>query len=162
MSIDLATTMLAAVLALGAGVMAVAALRARSLFVTAGCVAGVAALAAGGVVLLGGGDGALALAAFGVGVAPVIVLGGVLLSARTAKTTGGGAWVSAIAVVSGVGAAVAIMPELGAPTSLPSAPSAPITLWLGALVFTCAAACVVVLGYGERGALRRHDVETDS
>lgn len=154
MTIALAVTWLASVLALGAGVMAVVALRARSLFVTAACVAGVAALSAAAVLLLGGGDGAVAIAAFGVAIAPVVVMGGVLLSARTAKTMRSGVWPSAVAVVAGLAAAAAIAPELAAApaTTLPHAPT---SLWLGALVFVAAAACVAVLGYGERGVLQR-------
>lgn len=161
MSVALAVTWLAGVLALGAGVLAVAALRARSLFVTAACLAGVVALAAAAALLLGGGDGAVAMAAFGVALAPVIVMAGVLLSARTAKTTRGGLWISAVAVVAGVAAAVAIAPELGAgPTAAPS--SAPISLWLGVLMFVAATACVAVLGYGERGVLQRPEPGPDA
>jgi len=158
-SAALATTLLAGVLALGAGVMALAALRARSLFVTGACIGGVAALAAATLALLGGGDGAVALAALGVALAPVILLGGVLLSARTAKTTRGGLWVNVLAVLAGIAAAIAIAPELGAPRAATS--TAPLTLWLGLIVFVAAAACVAVAGYGERGALRGHDEGPD-
>jgi len=161
MSVALAVTWLAGVLALGAGVMAVAALRARSLFVTAACVAGVVALAAAAALLLGGGDGAVAMAAFGVAFAPLVIMAGVLLTARTARTTRGGLWVSVVAVVAGLAAAAVIAPELGgAPAALLS--HAPISLWLGALVFVAAAGCVAVLGYGERGVLQRPEPEPDA
>lgn len=147
---------LATVLALGAGVVALAALRARSLFVLAACVAGASSLAAGALVLLGAGDGAVALAAFGVGVAPVVLMGGVLLSARTAKTTRSAPWIGMIAVAAGIGAAALLAPELGRASAGP-VQIGPVGLWIGMLVFVAAAAVVGLLGYGERGALGRLD-----
>lgn len=147
---------LAVALALGVAVLALAMLRARSLFVTAAAVAAISALAASAVLLLGGGDGALALAAFGVGVAPLVLMGAVLLSARTAKGGRGGLIAHGMGVVAAIAAAVLIAPEWTARASNDAA-QAPTPLWLGVLVFVAAAASVAVLGFGERGALGRND-----
>jgi len=155
-----AAAWLAVILALGAGVLAVAMLRSRSLFVTAAALAAMTALAAGVLVLLGGGDGAVALAAFGVGVAPLLLLGGVLLSARTAKGGRGGWIVHGVAIGAAVAAAAMIAPEWSPRLSVEAA-QAPAGLWLGVLVFVAACVCVALLGYGERGVLQRRQRRPD-
>jgi hypothetical protein len=147
---------LAVALAMGAAVLAFAMLRSRSLFITAAAVAAMSALAASALLLLGGGDGVISLVAFGVGLAPVLLLGAGLLSARTAKSGRGGFIVHGAALVAAIAAAVLVAPELGAGATS-TAPAAPAPLWLGALIFVTAAACVAVLGYGERGVLERRD-----
>lgn len=147
---------LAVALAMGAAVLAFAMLRSRSLFITAAAVAAMSALAASALLFLGGGDGVISLVAFGVGVAPVLLMGAVLLTARTAKSGRGGVIVHGAALVAAIAAAVLVAPELGAGATS-TAPAAPTPLWLGGLVFVAAAACVAVLGYGERGVLERRD-----
>jgi hypothetical protein len=152
---------LAVVSAVGVGVLALAMLRARSLFVTAAAVAAMSALAVCAVLLLHGGDGAVALAAFGVGIAPVLLMGVVLLSTRAAKGARGGAVVYGAALFAAVAAAAVIAPEWrGSAISTPS--STPVPLWTGALVLVAAAACLAVLGYGERGVLERRDRGPDA
>lgn len=147
---------LAVALALGVAVLALAMLRARSLFITATAVAAMSALAAGAVLLLGGGDGAVALAAFGVGVAPLVLMGAVLLSSRTAKGGRSGLIAHGIGVAAAIAGAVLIAPEWT--TRAPSdAAQAPTPLWLGVVVFVAVVACVAILGFGERGALDRND-----
>jgi hypothetical protein len=147
---------LAVVLTFGVAVLALAMLRARSLFITAAAVAAMSALAAGAVLLLGGGDGVVALAAFGVGVAPLVLMGAALLSSRTAKGGRGGLIAHGIGVAAAVAGAVLIAPEWTerAPSD---AAQAPTPLWLSVLIFVAATACVVVLAFGERGALDRNE-----
>lgn len=151
---------LAVTLALGVAVLAVAMLRARSLFITAAATAGMSALAAGVLLLLGGGDGALTLAAFGVGVAPVALLGAVLLSARAAKGSRG-AWIAhAIALAAAIAAGVMVAPEWASEPRAAAAQES-IPLWLALLLFAVAIGCVAVLGYGERGVLERQERGAD-
>lgn len=151
---------LAVALALGVAILAIAMLRARSLFITAAAAAGMSALAAGVLLLLGGGDGALTLAAFGVGVAPVVLLGAVLLSARAAKGSRGGWIAHALALAAAIGAGVMIAPEWAAqPRAVTAQESMP--LWLALLLFAVAIGCVAVLGYSERGVLERQERGSD-
>lgn len=147
-------------LALTAGVIAAAfyAVTARSLF--AMCVALVAAgaLAAGALLALGAGGAALGQALFGVALAPVILLAALLLSSRAVKPARGGRPWLTIAAASAVAAAILWgAPELAGPSTarVAPAPAAPITPWIAPLIFVAAAACVGLLGFGERGALER-------
>jgi hypothetical protein len=151
---------LAVALALGVAVLAVAMLRARSLFITAAATAGMSAVAAGVLLLLGGGDGALTLAAFGVGVAPVVLLGAVLLSARTAKGSRRGWIAHAIALAAAIGAAAMIAPEWASQARAVAAQES-MPLWLALLLFAVSVGCVAVLGYGERGVLERQERGAD-
>jgi hypothetical protein len=142
--------------ALVAGVAAIAAamLAARTIFVMCMAFAAMAASASAALAAMDAGGAALALAAFGVGVAPVLMLSGVLLSARTAKRSARGIpLISALAIGAGVLIAVLISPDLAvAPRAI--APMAPGGLWLAGLVFVTTGACAALLGYGERGVLR--------
>lgn len=151
---------LAAALALGVVVLAIATWRARSLLASAAAIAAMSALAASALLLLGGGDGALALAAFGVGVAPIVLLGVVLLSARTAKSERGGLLVQGVAFLAAVGVAILIAPEFSEQAASRGR-HAPAPLWLGLMIFVAAAACVALLGYGERGVLGRRETGRD-
>jgi hypothetical protein len=153
---------LALVLALGATVVAAAMLRARSLLVMAVCLAAIAALVSGAVILLGGGDGALAIVVVGVGLAPFLILAGLLLSARTAKTPPRGAlWLSAFAIVAGLAGALSLGPELAvSPAPLGGGEIAGV--WLAVLVFAAGAGCAGLLGYGERGVLERREPGRES
>src|SRR5262249_38645826 len=79
--------LLALVLTCGAGVVAVGALTARSLFALCMYVAAAAALATGAALALGAGDAGLGLALFAAAWAPVLLLAAMLLSGRTVKPT---------------------------------------------------------------------------
>lgn len=142
---------LALVFALAAIAAAFAALSVRALFATAMGVAGACACAAVALLALGAGEGALALALFGAALAPVLMLGGVLLSARASKALKHGPiWFTAIAAA--VTAAVVVWgaPELAAapaPHMLDGAAGP----WLAALVFVSALGVIALLGFGERG-----------
>lgn len=135
--------------------VALAMLAARSLFAVSVMAAALAALAAAVLMSAGGGDGAIALAAFGVGLAPVLVLAGVLLSARAVKSGKRRLpLLHVLAMAGGVAAIAAIAPELTADAPvLRAVPGSGV--WLAALVFVAAVACIGLLGYGERGVLER-------
>lgn len=149
------TALLALALAMGAAIAAAAILRARSLFTMTVSVAAMSALAAGSVLLLGGRDGAVALAVFGVALAPLFLLGAMLLSVRIVKSSSG-RWVNIVALIAGLGAAYAIAPEVAASHPAENHISS-IGLWLAMLVFVAVVGCVALLGYGERGVLQRLD-----
>ena len=86
-----------------------------------------------------------------------------LLSARTVKPARRGlsALVLAAAVAGALGAAL-MAPELeSTPAMQVEAPAAP-GLWLAGLVFVAAIGAVVLLGYGERGALQAPRDEVSS
>ena len=139
---------------LGVLVSGIAALLARSLFVTSicACVAGVMASVL--LVLLGAGSGALTLALVVGAWAPLLLLAAMLLSKRTAKGIARRPWLSILAAAGAacalawVGAAI----EPGAATQ-PAHASAQIAYWLTLLALTLAAMCVGLLGPGERGVL---------
>jgi hypothetical protein len=141
-----------AAILLGA-VGAVAVLWARSLFSACVGLAALCACAAAALLALGYADGALAFGLLGVGVAPVLLLGGVLLASRAVKPHARGLpWLS---IMAGVLAGLAMMwaaPMLDIPQPI-QPPRGGISIALVALVFATAAACVALLGYGERGAL---------
>jgi hypothetical protein len=147
--------------ALVAGVAAIAAamLAARTMFVMCVALAAMAALGAAALAAMDAGEAGLALAAFGVGLSPVLLLSGVLLSARAAKRSSRGLpLVSVLAIGAGLMMAVLIAPDLAvAPQTV--APMAPGGFWLAGLVFVAAAACAALLGYGERGVLERREPE---
>jgi hypothetical protein len=150
-----AMPLLALVLAGAMIAAAIAALTARSLFTMAVASAAAAAACAAAALALGAERGALGLALFGVGIAPVLLMAGMLLSARTARATRKGApWASLAAGAAMVCALAFVAPELSAPraTLLASADLAP---WLALVVFVAAAACLGMLGFGERGAIER-------
>lgn len=135
------------------GVAAFAVLAARSLFSLCVALAALSACAAGALLALDRPDGAAALALLGVGIAPIVLLGGVLLSARAAKPrTRGSPWLSIGAAILAAAAMLWAAPtlELGPAIAAPrgGAPSA-----LAVLIFVASAACVGLLGYGERGVL---------
>jgi len=117
--------------------------------------AGVCAAAA--VMLLRGGDGALAFAVFAAAWAPVLLLAAMLLSVRSAKTGRAklpwpsllGAFIAALALwwpLLELRSAVAVTP---------SQPVAALSFWLAPVVCVAAVVCLGALGYGERGVLAR-------
>jgi hypothetical protein len=134
--------------------VAIAVVNSRSLFVMSVAIAATSALAAAAVLALRGGDGALAVAAFGVGLAPIILLAGVLLSARVTKAPARG-----VAMLSAIGVAGAVIVVLHVAQDLPNAHAQstgsgdPPGIWLAALLFVVAIGCAALLGYGERGVL---------
>jgi hypothetical protein len=112
---DQATPWLAIAAMLLALFAAARVLAARSLFTAAVSVSALAACVSAALLALGQGQGPLALALLGAGVAPVLVLGGVLLSNRAAQPRAKGApWLS---IAAAVGAGAAMMwaaPSIGA------------------------------------------------
>lgn len=136
---------------------AVGAIASRSLFVM--CVhvatAGVSVAAAG--LLLRGGQGGLALALFAATWAPVLLMAAMLLGARSAK----GAqrrtpWLSWIGAAFATGAIWWPLLELrGAAPEMGAHALAGLGFWLAPIALAAGAACVGVLGYGERGAYAR-------
>ncbi len=154
--------------ALCAGVLAsaIGASTARSLFSVSMFVAVAGALAAAALVALGAGEAALMQALFGIGVAPVVLLAAMLLSARAAKPRRDGRpWLTIVAAVATAVAVLWILPEMGPPSSAPTRTGGGfdlgVTAWLAVLVFVAVAGAVALLGYGERGALQRGPLERD-
>ena len=130
---------------------ALTALSVRALFATCMGVAGVAACAAVALLASGAGEGALAMALFGVALAPALMLAGVLLSARSAKAIKRGPiWFSAVAAGMVGAVFVWVAPEL-ATAPAPREMDAAAGPWLAALVFVAAVGVVALLGFGERG-----------
>jgi hypothetical protein len=153
---ELALSMLSwlavAAMLLGAGA-AVAVLWARSLFSACLGLAALCACAAAALLALGYGDGALAIGLLGGAVAPVLLLGGVLLASRSVKSRARRLpWPSIVpAALAGL-AMVWAAPTLDLQQTI-QAPRGGASIAMVALVFTAVAACVALLGYGERGAL---------
>jgi hypothetical protein len=130
-----------------------AVLGARSLFSICIGVAALCACAAAALLALGYGDGALALVLLGVGVAPVMLLGGVLLSSRAVKPRPRGwPWLSIAAAFAAAIAMLWAAPALDLDQEV-ATPRGGVSIALAALVFAAIAACVGLLGYGERGVL---------
>ncbi len=160
MSIGLVAQMLPLIgvaLMLCAAAAAVGALVARSLFALCLCLAAMCGSGAAAVLAFGYGDGATLLALFGVAFAPVVVMGGVLLSARSVNhRTDRAVWLSLL-----VAALTAVLllwagPELiAAPRRMVASNFEP--LWLVVISFVTAIACVGLLGHGERGVLEREE-----
>lgn len=142
---------LALLFTLAAIVAALVALSVRALFAACLAVGAVSACAAAALMAMGAGEGALALALFGAALAPVLMLGGVLLSARASKAMKHGPiWFSAAAAgVVGV-MAVWAAPELGA-TQAAAPLNGAAGPWLAAIVFVTALGALALLGFGERG-----------
>jgi multicomponent Na+:H+ antiporter subunit B len=153
---SLAVQIIALVLLIGAIAAAMGAVTARALFASVMYLIVVGALAGAAVLTLGAGDAALALLLLAVGVAPTLLLGAVLLTTRTAKPRRGGApWLS---LAAGVATATALgwgASDLGlaADTFTQAETPGMLAPWIAPLVFVASAACVGLLGYGERGAL---------
>ena len=136
--------------------LAVAALRARALFVAsvyAGLVAAIAsaALLANGAVLA-----AVALAIFGAAFLLVWVLGGMLLSANSVKATRRGApWLTFLSAFATAGLILVVAPELVATRPAPITEPVGLPALLSALMFVAGISVIGLIGYGERGALER-------
>jgi hypothetical protein len=137
--------------AFAAGVAAVAA---RALFASIMALAAAAALVAAALAFLGATHGAL-IAALGFAVlTPTLLLGAVLLSARSAKAqTSAPRWLAAGAAAMIGGIVFAATGDLGVPARL--APDASILGWVGVVIFAGVVACVGMLGFGEAGAIEK-------
>lgn len=156
----LATQLLALLLMACALAMVAGALMARSIFIVCMQVAGAGAVVAAVILLLGAGEGALALALFAVGWAPVLLLAGMLLAARTAAQRRGRPWLSIAAAIVAAGAMAWAARDAGlAPPPALGVFAGAVGVWLAPLVFASALACVALLGFGERGVLE--DVVTE-
>lgn len=141
----------------GAIATAVGAATARSLFATCMFAVTTSALAAIALLAFGAGDAALAQSLVGVGVFPFLFLAGLLLSARaTRQRPGGRPWLTIAAAGGAAVLTFSVLPQIGAAGAEPVA-TAILTVapWLAPLVLVAAAACVGLLGFGERGALER-------
>jgi len=137
---------------------AIATLTARSLFALCMHLAATGALAAATLLSLRAGDGALAAALVIAVWAPVLLLGAMLLSARAAKRFPR-PWTSLFAAALAGGAMLLALPDLGPAPPQMGAEAGAVGFWLAPLLLVAAAACVGVLGYGERGALQRRERE---
>lgn len=136
---------------------AVGALTSRSLFVM--CVhvvtAGVSVAAA--VLLTRAGDGGLALALFAAAWAPVLLMAAMLLSVRSAKGVQRGVpWLSVLGVVAAAAATWWPLLDLvqAAPVAVENALGG-LGFWLTPIMLAAGAACVGVIGYGDRGVFAR-------
>lgn len=153
LALDWGAHVLALVFALGAFVCALATAMARSLFAMCMSLASAHACAAVAVMGLGAGDAALMLALYGAGFAPVLVLAGLLLSARATKTYKRAPVLLAGVAATAAGAAMLwAAPELSAASPHLLHASGAVAPWMAALLFVAALGCVGLLGYGERGA----------
>lgn len=155
---DLATHLLPwyaiALLALVA-TMALLLLTARALFMVCVLTAAMSGLAVAALLALGRAEAAIALALMGAGVAPILLMGAVLLSARTVKPRRRGLpWLSMLAATMAAAAVLWAAPGIAALPPIATAPSG-LGLGVAALIFVAVAGCAALLGYGERGVLER-------
>lgn len=138
-------------------VVGVAALMARSLFAMCMYLAATSVLVAAATLALGAGDAALTLALFAAAWAPLLLLAAMLLTARAARgKRRGGPWFSLTAAVLAAAAMLFAVPDIGAPSAPAAIDVGAMSAWLAPLLLAAAAACVGLLGYGERGALQDH------
>ena len=139
--------------------VALGALLARALFVMCMYLVAAGALAAGALALLYGG-GAAGVALMFAGIAPVALLGLILLSVRTTKAQRRARpWLS---VGAAGGVALVVLwstSELGVMTQAEAPPPEAIGAWMAPIVFVAVAAFIGLLGYGERGALQRNAMD---
>lgn len=133
---------------------AIGALVARSLFVTCMHVVTAGVCAAGATVLVRSSEGAVAFALFAAAWAPVQLLAAMLLSARSVKAQRRAwPWVSLVCAALAAGALWWPLLDLRGIAAPVAEPVMALSFWLAPLVFSAVAACLGVLGYGERGAL---------
>ncbi len=136
-------------------VTAVAALMARSLVAMCMYLAAAGVLAAAAMLALGAGDGALTLALFLAAWAPLLLLAAMLLTARATRAKRRGwPWFSLSAAIAAAAGVLFAVPDLGGAAAPAAANPGAIGAWLAPLLLAAAAACVGMLGYGERGALQ--------
>jgi hypothetical protein len=136
--------------------LAVAALRARSLFVAGVCGGLIAATASAALLASGAVLPAVALTLFGAAILLVWILGGMLLSGNSVKTTRHGVpWLTLVAALIAAGLIMVVAPELSATHGAPSIEPVGLPALLAALMFVAGVAVIGLIGYGERGALER-------
>lgn len=155
---------LALVLLGGALASVLAALLARALFVLCMYLAAAGALVSAAVALMGESGAALAIAALFAALAPILLLGAVLLSARATKAQRRARpWLSVGAAVVVAGAVFWGLPQIGGPPHVDgeAAQVEFVGAWLAPLIFVAVTACIGLLGYGERGALQRPGEDGD-
>lgn len=134
--------------------LAVAALRARALFVAGVCAGLVAAIASAALLANGAVLAAVALAIFGTALLLVWILGGMLLSANSVKAARRGApWLTLLSAIATAGVILAVAPELAATRPAPIAEPVGLPALLCALMFVAGLSVIGLIGYGERGAL---------
>jgi len=152
-----------AVLMLGAAfAAALGALLARALFVMSMYLVASGALAASAFALLGQASAALVVALLFAGLGPVMMLGLVLLSARTTKAQRRARpWLSVSAAI-----AVGVVVLWATPDLRPALPreveADAVGAWIAPLIFVAIGAFIALLGYGERGALQRAPMDGDA
>jgi peptidoglycan biosynthesis protein MviN/MurJ (putative lipid II flippase) len=155
MSLAFAAPWIALAFGIGAAAFCAAALNARSLMIAILALFAAGAMAASGLLALGYGDAALALALSGAGFTPVLVLAGLLLSARTVKPRRTRKpYVIAVSALALAGVLLWGLLQAGAPVVPLGAPEhhGSSVLGLAPLFLTLAVACLALLGFGERGA----------
>jgi hypothetical protein len=136
--------------------LAVAALRARALFVASVCGGLIAATASAALLANGAVLPAIALTLFGVALLLVWILGGMLLSGNSVKTFRRGApWLTLVAALVTAGLIMAVAPELSTTHAAPRVEPNGLPALLAALMFVVGVVVLGLIGYGERGALER-------
>lgn len=142
--------------AAGAVLCGTAALLSRSAFAMIMRLAAAAALGACTLLAMANGEGAIALALFGVGVAPVLLMGGALLSAQVSKRAKR-PWTSVLLALAAIAPIAWAAADLANAPAVQGAPVAISGVWLAALALVAACACAGLLGYGERGIMQRRE-----
>lgn len=128
---------------------------ARTHFAICVFVAVMSVLVALALLCFGAGDAALAVALLGVGVAPVLLLGGVLLSTPAIRAKRRGAPWLVIFAVAATSVALIWATQDAMPPQTPLPAPLGFGAWLAMLVLVAGFVCTGLLGYGERGALER-------
>ena len=136
--------------------LAVAALRARALFVAGVCASLVAAAAGAALLVNGAVLAALALVIVGGVLLLLWMLGGVLLSGSSVKAARRRLPLLPLAAsVAALGLVATIAPELAATRAPVLAEPLGLPALLAALMFAAGLSVIALIGFGERGALAR-------
>jgi hypothetical protein len=141
-------------------VVAASVVTARTHFATIVCVVAMSMLVALALLCFGADQAALAVTLLGVGVAPLLLLGGVLLSTPAIRTKRHAPWPAMLAVAVTSLALIWATRDVAPPQAALSPPLG-LGQWLALLVFIAAIVCAGLLGYGERGALERTQKGSD-
>lgn len=146
---------LALALIAGVAACAFAAATARSLVAACLSLWAMAALAVAALLSLGRNDVALAMALLAACLAPLLLFGTLLLSARVAKASKRRApYITVLGAAVVVGAMVWALRDL--PAAAPAQPADASALFFAApLVLAAVAGAIGLLGFGERGALEK-------
>ena len=133
--------------------LAVAALRARALFVAGVCASLVAAMACAALLAHGAVLAAVALALVGAALLLVWVLGGVLLSTTSVKARRGTPWLTFLMAFAAGALILAVAPEFAATRAPQIAEPLGLPALLSVLILAAGLSVIGLIGYGERGAL---------